>query len=121
MKIAFDIDDTLWKIVKDDSPRPDGVGATCACGLHVKQVADDDMIAIAEAFLRAGHEVFVWSAGGIPYATSWLSRFVPHWAGKVGVISKEKEWDMDVCFDDQEVDLARVNVRVRREHADHHN
>lgn len=119
MKVAFDIDDTLYKIVKDEDHRIKGVGAMCACGLHVKQELDHDMSQIVESLLESGHEVILWSAGGVEYVNDFIRRFRPAWQYKVTVLPKESGHNIDVCFDDQEVDLAKTVLRIKREHADH--
>jgi hypothetical protein len=118
-RISFDIDDTLWKLVEDKEPRIDGVGARCSCGVPVKQEVDQAMVDFVHNLILAGNEVFLWSAGGVDYVKNWISRFAPAWASLVGVIPKEKGHNIDFCFDDQKVDLARVNFIVVREHANH--
>ena len=119
LRIAYDIDDTLWKLVEDENPRTEGVGAMCACGIPVKQEVDDLMMGLLESLVDAGHEVFIWSAGGVPYAENFIHRFAPRLKGSVGILEKGKGHDIDICFDDQEVDLAKINLRIKREHADH--
>lgn len=120
MRIAFDIDDTLYKLVKDESPSPiAGVGAICACGMHIKQVKDEGLMSIAHALILNGDDVFLWSAGGVKYVENWIKRWAPAWEGLVKIIPKEKGHDIDICFDDQEVDLAKTVLRIKREHAGH--
>lgn len=118
-RISFDIDDTLWKLVKDENPnRISGVGAMCACGMRVKQEVDQNMVDLVHSLIL-DHEVFLWSAGGVEYAKNWIKRFAPAWESLVQVIPKEKGHNIDICFDDQEVDLAPILLRIKREHADH--
>ncbi len=120
MRIAFDIDDTLWKLVKDEHPRIEGIGAMCACGIPVKQEEDKTMIELLEVLtLDLNTEVFLWSAGGVQYAEAWVKRHIQHLEEYIKVIPKEKGHDIDICFDDQDVDLAKIVLRVKREHADH--
>lgn len=123
MRIAFDIDDTLYKLVRDDSPRPfPGVGANCICGTHLRQEVDETMMALAHTLaLDPANDVFFWSAGGVEYAHSFIRRFCPAMASLVSVIEKKANQQIDICFDDQPVDLATINLRLTREHADHHN
>lgn len=118
-RISFDIDDTLWKLVEDKDPRPAGVGAMCACGVPVKQELDEDMCQLVEDLFEAGNEVNLWSAGGVEYAKNWVKRFKPQWEGLIGVLPKAGGHNVDICFDDQEVDLATILLRIKREHADH--
>lgn len=118
-RYAVDIDDTLWAIVEDTDPRPEGVGAMCACGMPVKQEPDKLLIELVHALITNGDNVFLWSAGGVEYVKGWIRRFAPAWEGLVEVIPKEKGHDIDISIDDQVVDLAKVNLRVTRPHADH--
>lgn len=117
-RVAFDIDDTLWKLVEDTKPRVPGLGPNCACGTHLKQELDPEMVAILRMHVRNGDDVFVWSAGGLEYARSFVERFLPDDVG-ITVIEKRKGQGIDVCYDDQNVDLATINLLVKREHADH--
>ena len=55
--------------------------------------------------------MIIWSGGGIDYARTW--------ADKLGlnpndVIEKIKTEDIDIAFDDCDVDLAKVNIKVKR-------
>jgi hypothetical protein len=118
-RIAFDLDDTLWMLVEDKEPRIEGVGAMCACGTPVKQEVDPLMMAFVQDLFWGDNEVFLWSAGGVEYVNNWIDRFAPAWKLLVQVISKEKGHNIDICFDDQDVDLATVNFRIKREHSDH--
>tara|TARA_R110000868_G_scaffold114344_3_gene306435 strand:- start:3843 stop:4187 length:345 start_codon:yes stop_codon:yes gene_type:complete len=96
MKIAFDIDDTLIipSVVTGD-----------------RDVPNYDTIAIYKWFKAQGHAVGLWSGSGIDWAKTW--------GEKLGlqpdfVIIKQKNLDIDICFDDCDVDLAKVNVKVKR-------
>src|SRR3990167_9526059 len=99
MKIAFDIDGTLWKI------RPK----------YKDQVPDYDLINILKWFIKNGDEVFVWSAGGIEYAERIVQKLGINDLVKV-VAKQSKELDkknplvpdMDIAFDDCETTLAKV-------------
>ena len=118
MRIAIDVDDTLWKLVEDTDPRVEGVGAVCSCGMKVKQEVDTNMVALVHS-LVVDHEVFLWSAGGVDYVKNWIKRFAPAWEYLVQVIPKEAGHSIDLCIDDQEVTLATTLLRVKRPHADH--
>jgi len=55
--------------------------------------------------------MIVWSGGGKDYAQMW--------GEKLGLQAdeyrtKEKDLSIDICFDDCIVELAKVNVRVKR-------
>src|SRR3990167_5910232 len=58
-KIAFDIDDTLWKVRVRTHKDGHQIG---------DQVPDYDLIQVFRWFVNNGDEVFVWSAGGVDYA-----------------------------------------------------
>lgn len=91
-RIAFDIDGTLIKkTINGDVPRY-------------------DVIAVLTAMVEWGNTVFVWSGGGVDYAEAWARKLgLPP---EVRVIGKSKDFDIDLAFDDQEVDLAKANIRV---------
>ena len=96
MRIAFDIDDTLIipSVVTGD-----------------RDIPNYETIAIYKWFQSQGHTMILWSGSGIDWAKTW--------GEKLGlkpdaVIMKDKKGCVDICFDDCEVDLATVNVRVKR-------
>lgn len=97
MKIMFDIDDTL-------------IIPSIITGLSI-DTPNYENIAIFKWFQAQGYAVGVWSGGGVDYAKMW--------AEKLGlkpdcVYVKKKREDVDICFDDCDVDLAKVNVKVKR-------
>lgn len=120
MRIAFDIDDTLFKLVEDTKPRFPGVGANCPCGTMLTQEVDGMMLNLAHQLaLNPENEVFFWSAGGIDHVNNFIRRFCPELAPHITVIQKGEGQNMDVSFDDQPVKLATLNLRIAREHSDH--
>lgn len=95
--IAFDIDDTL--IVPSVATSSD------------VDTPNYDTIALYRWFQAQGNRMVVWSGGGVDYARMW--------ANKLGLFPceirvKEKTPDIDICFDDCLVDLAKVNIKVGR-------
>lgn len=101
MKIAFDIDDTLIipSVVTGD-----------------RDVPNYDTIAILRWFQAQGHEIILWSGSGIDWAKTW--------GEKLGLqpfqVLPKSKWDsftenyiVDIAFDDCDVDLAKVNVKVK--------
>ena len=97
MRIAFDIDDTLIipKIVFNTS----------------LDIPNYEVINIYKWFQSQGHKMIIWSGGGVDYAKTW--------AEKLGlnpdeVRIKQKYDDIDIAFDDCDVDLAKVNIKVKR-------
>lgn len=96
MKIAFDVDDTLIvpAVVTGERDSP-----------------NYETIAVYRWFQAQGNYMIIWSGSGIDWATAW--------AEKLGlqpdeIRIKQKSEDVDIAFDDCEVDLAKVNVRVKR-------
>ena len=97
MIIAFDVDDTL-------------IVPCIVTGLDV-DTPNYEVIAIYKWFQKQGHTMIIWSGGGVDYATNW--------ANKLGlkpdkIIPKEKTEGVDICFDDCWVDLAKINIKVKR-------
>lgn len=97
MKIAFDVDDTLIvprMVMNLDTDTP-----------------NYETIAIYRWFQAQGNYMIIWSGGGVDYAKMW--------AEKLGlkpdeIRIKQKGEDIDIAFDDCIVDLAKVNIRVKR-------
>lgn len=105
MKIAFDVDDTLIvpAVALKDEPHP-FIGVYGA-------VPNYEVIEIYKWFQLQGNYMIVWSGGGTDYARIW--------ADKLGLFPnevrlKQKDEDLDIAFDDCDVDLAKVNVKVKR-------
>lgn len=124
IRIAIDLDDTLWKAVIDEEcGGPYGVGSQCACGVWLKQVVDEDLALLIEEMIPLVQmklaEIFIWSAGGEKYVEEWMTRFRPHWKRNIKVIAKEGGQKIDVTIDDQAITLGKLNLMVIREHADH--
>lgn len=110
--VAFDIDHTLWKVIEDTCD----VSATHPRGWRIRQVPDYDLIAVLRWFYNNGDKIYVWSAGGVDYAKmvceklglDHMVEILPkgNWSGRPHV---------DLCFDDEDVELARVNVQMKRD------
>jgi len=96
MRIAFDIDDTL--IV------PSVVTKT-------RDTPNYDTIAIYKWFQAQGHTMILWSGSGIDWARTWGEKLG---LNPDAVIVKDKKGCIDIAFDDCDVDLAKVNVKVKR-------
>lgn len=97
LRIAFDIDDTL-------------LVPSVATGFGM-DTPNYDTVALFKWFQNQGCEMFLWSGGGVDWAFTW--------GNKLGlmpfkVLVKEQGHDIDICFDDCPVNLAKVNVRVKR-------
>ena len=97
LAISFDIDDTL-------------IVPSIATGLDI-DTPNYETIAVYKYFQNQGCYMILWSGSG----TDWAKR----WGEKLGlqpdeIRIKEKNDDIDIAFDDCEVDLAKVNIRVKR-------
>lgn len=97
MKIAFDVDDTL-------------IIPPCVNNTDI-DTPNYETIALYKWFQSQGHEMIVWSGSGIDWAIRWIE--------KLGLQPcqtriKEKSNDIDICFDDCDVDLAKINLKVHR-------
>lgn len=101
MIIAFDVDDTIYKIDRKNKI----------------QIPDYGIINVLMWFVNNGDRVHVWSAGGMDYAQTIVNKL--GLTDYVIVIEKSKksseEHGVDMCFDDEiGVDLAKVNCKVKR-------
>lgn len=98
MKVAFDIDKTLWLV---DNERG-------------KSFPNDDLVNVLKWFHKNGDDVFVWSSGGEDYAKEIVEKIGI--ADLVSIITKpdfgKRHPDMDLAFDDSETNLAKMNVLV---------
>lgn len=99
MIIAFDVDGTLINF--DNTP-------------------NYRVINIMRWFIANGERVYIWSGGGYMYAYDWAQKLGfgkdENGISKVWVSEKTKEAAErirpDVCFDDEFVELAKVNIHV---------
>lgn len=97
LKIAWDVDDTL-------------IVPSVATGLD-RDTPNYENIAIYKWFQNQGHYMIIWSGSGIDWAKTW--------AEKLGLTAdeftvKEKRNDVDIVFDDCDVELGKVNIKVKR-------
>lgn len=94
MKIAWDVDDTL-------------IIPSVVTG--ARDVPNYDTIAIFKWFEAQGNDMIIWSGSGLDWANTW--------AEKLGltarIIIKGSEL-VDIAFDDCDVELGKVNVKVKR-------
>lgn len=97
LKICWDIDDCI-------------LVPSVAHG-YGRDTPNYETIAVYKWFQKQGYQMILWSGSGIDWAKTW--------GEKLGlepfeVRIKEKSDDIDLCFDDCIVDLAKVNIRVKR-------
>lgn len=100
LTIAFDVDDTL-------------IIPSVVTGFPV-DTPNYENIAIFKWFQAHGHTMVVWSGGGEDYARMWAEKL----GLKPDMVSDKSssgnEIVPDICFDDCDVDLAKINVKVKR-------
>lgn len=97
MRVAFDVDDTL-------------IIPSVATGLD-RDTPNYETIALYKWFQSQGHYMIIWSGSGIDWAKNW--------ADKLGLVPneirvKQKSEDVDIAFDDCDVNLGKMNIRVKR-------
>lgn len=97
MKIAFDIDDTL-------------IVPSVATGFD-RDTPNYATIEIYKWFQSQGHEMILWSGSGIDWAKTWGEKLG---LAPFEVRIKQANEDVDIAFDDCDVQLAKVNVKVKR-------
>lgn len=111
MKIAFDIDDTL-------------LVPSVATGFG-NDTPNYDTVALFKWFQAQGCEMILWSGSGMDWAKTWGEKLglqpfeVLPKQKYVDVITNHGEFManitvVDIAFDDCDVDLAKVNVKVKR-------
>ena len=98
-KIAFDVDDTL-------------IIPAIATGLD-RDTPNYPVIMMYLWFQQQGNYMIIWSGGGQDYAKMW--------AEKLGlkadeIIAKDTRLkdEIDIAFDDSDIELAKVNIKVKR-------
>lgn len=97
MKIAFDVDDTL-------------IIPPCATSLDI-DTPNYETIAVYKWFQAQGHTMIIWSGSGLDWAKRWAEKLG---LNPCDIRRKQKSEDIDIAFDDCDVDLAKVNIRVKR-------
>jgi hypothetical protein len=55
--------------------------------------------------------MIIWSGSGYDYAKRWAEKLG---LNPDAIYSKAKTGEVDICFDDCDVDLAKVNIKVKR-------
>ena len=104
MRIAFDIDDTLI------------IPSVALVGEYYERTSPYDVpnyenIALFRRFQEQGYEMILWSGGGVDYARMWGDKLG---LAPFTVLPKEKRDDIVIAFDDCDVDLAKVNIKLKR-------
>ena len=97
MRVAFDIDDTI-------------LVPSVASGFG-NDTPNYDTIAVLRWFQAQGHTIILWSGSGMDWARTWGEKFGLQ---PFEVIAKDARGAIDIAFDDCDVALGTVNVKVRR-------
>ena len=97
LNIAFDVDDTL--IIP---------GIANSTG---RDIPNYEVISTYRWFQKQGHFMIIWSGGGVGYAEMWAKKLG---LSPDNIIEKRKNDTVDIAFDDCDVDLAKVNIKVKR-------
>ncbi|MHA1482023.1 MAG: hypothetical protein ACTSQA_01125 [Candidatus Heimdallarchaeaceae archaeon] len=94
--IAFDIDNTL---IKQDYKTG-------------RDIPNYKLIEIYKFFQSQGCYMVIWSGSGQDYAKTWAEKLGLHYDA---IFPKERRGDymVDIAFDDQKVDLGKVNIKIR--------
>jgi hypothetical protein len=102
MIVAFDVDDTL-------------IVPAVATGSG-RDTPNYDTISIFRWHEAMGHKMVIWSGSGHDWATVWSEKL----GLSAEIWVKRKHLDeygvplVDIAFDDCDVDLAKVNIKVKR-------
>lgn len=97
MKVAFDIDDTI-------------LVPSVVLGFG-NDTPNYETIAVYKWFQAQGCEMLLWSGSGADWAQRWGEKFGLQ---PFTVRIKQKADDVDIAFDDMEINLGKVNVKVKR-------
>ncbi len=97
MRIAFDIDDTI-------------LVPSVASGFG-NDTPNYEVIAVLRWFQSQGHTIILWSGSGMDWAKTWGEKFGLQ---PFVVIQKDARGAIDIAFDDCDVSLGTVNVKVKR-------
>lgn len=96
MIIAFDVDDTL-------------LVPSVASGFG-RDTPNYEVIAVYKWFQSQGHTMVIWSGSGIDWAKTWAEKF----GLTADDFPKKGAYPVDMAFDDCDVKLGTVNVKVKR-------
>ena len=96
LKIAWDVDDTL-------------IIPAIATGFD-RDIPNYEVISIFRWFQNQGHYTIIWSGGGLGYARMWTEKL----GLEPDAIYAKGEVTVDIAFDDSDVELGEINVKVRR-------
>lgn len=98
LKIAFDVDDTL--VI------PAGIVGDA-------EVPNYDVINVYLFLQRQRHHMIIWSGGGQDYARMQARRLGLE-ADEIIAKTADRKDEVDIAFDDSDIELAKVNVKVKR-------
>ena len=98
LTIAFDVDDTL-------------IVPAVVTGFD-RDTPNYETIEVYKWFQAQGHTMVIWSSSGIDWAKTWAEKL----GLEAQIRVKSKSDSVDLAFDDCDVDLAKINIKVKRVH-----
>ena len=93
LKIAFDCDDTL----------------IIPSVVYGRDIPNYKVIAVFKWFQEQGNDMIIWSGSGCDWAKTW-----PEKLGLRARIIRKGSERVDLAFDDCDVDLGKINIKVKR-------
>jgi hypothetical protein len=100
LTVAFDVDDTL-------------IVPAVATGFD-RDTPNYEVIALYRWFQAQGNEMIIWSGGGEDYARMWAEKLGLTADGYYDKHHAAAFLEVDIAFDDSDITLAKVNVKVKR-------
>lgn len=95
LTIAFDVDDTL-------------IVPAVATGFD-RDTPNYDTVSLFKWFQAQGNRMIIWSGSGVDWAKTWAEKL-----GLECEIHVKGSVPVDIAFDDCDVTLGTVNVKVKR-------
>lgn len=95
LTVAFDVDDTL-------------IVPAVATGFD-RDTPNYETIALFKWFQSQGNRMIIWSGSGVDWAKTWAEKL-----GLDAEIHVKGSVPVDIAFDDCDVTLGKVNVKVKR-------
>ena len=96
--VAFDCDDTLYKIVAENG--------------NEREEPNLIVIELLQTFHALGCHIIVWSGGGQDYAEMWVRRlWLDSYVHEIRCKPQEQQL-VDIAIDDQPVKFGKVNILV---------
>ncbi len=92
IKVAFDCDGTI--LCDERVP-------------HLVDTPNYKIIQLFKLFESLGCEMYIWTGGGMDYGYRWAEKL-----GLKAIHVEKGSFIPDICIDDEEVNLGKVNIKV---------